>query len=83
MKSAWSSLKSFLTIIITVAVIALAFVAACGGTVLSNELIGTIVGGLISGFTMLLTFYFTKKQGDDSSSPDTTQQVVTYTKPQD
>jgi len=71
MKQAWNDLKSFVTVVFTLAIVALVFI-----TVFKSDDLFELVFVLFTNVaTAVFTYYFTKRQTDNTSKIEKKEEV--------
>lgn len=71
MKQAWNDLKSFVTVVFTIALVALVFI-----TIFKSEEMFKLVFVLFTNIaTAIFTYFFTKRKINDTSKTDNEKEV--------
>lgn len=71
MKQAWNDLKSFVTVVFTIALVALVFI-----TIFKSEEMFKLVFVLFTNIaTAIFTYFFTKRKTNDTSKTDNEKEV--------
>lgn len=71
MKQAWNDLKSFVTVVFTIAIVALVFITVFK----SSDLFELVFVLFTNVATAVFTYYFTKKQTENTSKIDEKKEV--------